>query len=404
MDAPRERRAHGSSGVYRRSRCDAGTWGESSPCVLHCGMIDALRIAQVSPYGLDRYGGVRSHILGLGEALQARGHVVTVIAPGHDGTLGTLPVLGCGRARAVHFGGTHFDVAWASAMARRRIATERFDVMHLHAPWSPALPLQLALHFRGARVGTFHDVAGHATPAWARLLMPSASVLIRTLFLHGTISVSPLVSAYLGAGTHELIPNGVALPAGVDTAVPRAEPPTLLYVGRLEPRKDVETLLRAMSLLGAAPPPLWIIGDGPSRARLEAMQRDLALGTVTFFGAVSDAEKWRRLRLATGLVAPSAAGESFGIVLLEAMTMGTIPIAADNPGYRHVLGDEAASLRFPPGDASALAARIRRIVHDPEWRAAMHRTMTSRWPAFAWTSIAERVEATYRRALQRVRH
>ena len=104
------------------------------------------------------------------------------------------------------------------------------------------MPLQLALHFRGARVGTFHDVAGHATPAWARLLMPSASALIRTLFLHGTISVSPLVSAYLGAGTHDLIPNGVALPAAVDTAVPRAEPATLLYVGRLEPRKGCGNL------------------------------------------------------------------------------------------------------------------------------------------------------------------
>ena len=365
-------------------------------------MLHTLRIAQVSPYGLDRYGGVRSHIRGLGEALQARGHSVTVLAPGADGFLGSLPVVGCGRARAMNFSGSHFDVAWASAADRKRIGDESFDVMHVHAPWSPALPMQLAWEFRGARVGTFHDVAGRDTPAWARRLMPLGSAIVRRLALDATIAVSPLVSAYLGRGTHELIPNGVELPAVMPSRAPHSRT-SLLYVGRLEPRKDVETLLRAMAVLGADAPPLLIVGDGPSRVALEAMQRSLALQQVRFVGAISDAEKWGHMRDGTCLIAPSSGGESFGIVLLEAMTVGMLPIAADNPGYRHVLGDGGASLRFPPGDAAALATIVRRVVHDCSWRDAMQAWARTRCADFAWPGIAAQVEATYRRASQRRR-
>ncbi len=365
-------------------------------------MPDTLRIAQVSPYGLDRFGGVRSHIRGLGEALQARGHFVTVLAPGADGILGSLPVVGCGRARAMNFSGSHFDVAWASAADRKRIGAQTFDVMHVHAPWSPALPMQLAWNFRGARVGTFHDVAGRDTPTWARLLMPLGSAIIRRLALDATIAVSPLVSEYLGRGTHELIPNGVERRAVMPSRAPHART-TLLYVGRLEPRKDVETLLRAMALLGPDAPPLLIIGEGPSRVALEDMQRSLELGHVRFVGAISDAEKWAHMRDATCLIAPSSGGESFGIVLLEAMTIGMLPIAADNPGYRHVLGDGGASLRFPPGDAAALASIVQRAVDDCNWRDAMQLWAQERCADFAWAGIAAQVEATYRRALQRRR-
>lgn len=371
-------------------------------------MTDVFRIAQVSPYGLDRYGGVRSHILGLGEALAVRGHRVEVVAPGADGMLGSLPVIGCGEARAIHFGGTHFDLTWASAQSLNRVAAREYDIVHLHTPWTPAMPLQLATRFRGrgfvgARVGTFHDVASATTPRLARVLMPFASALIRRNVLHATIAVSPSVSAYLGKGTHDLIPNGVSLPVSLHTAASAVGPPPIVYVGRLEPRKDIATLLRAFALLGDERPPLWIVGDGPSRPELEQLRDDLALTSVTFSGAVSEHEKWTRLQQAACLVAPSRAGESFGIVLLEAMISGTLPIAADNPGYRDVLGAGGESLLYPPGDAEALAARIRRAVHDRPWQQAMSQWCSERVTAFTWTEIATRVESTYLRALARAR-
>ena len=366
-------------------------------------MSKPLHIAQVSPYGLNRFGGVRSHILGLGEALQRQGHTVEVIAPGEDGQLGTLPTLGCGRARGIAFGGTHFDIAWARESDVRRVIARSFDVMHLHTPWNPLLPLQLATRFDGARVATFHDVAGETTPAWARLLMPVASALLRRTLLHATIAVSPSVAAYLGQGTHDLIPNGVSFAGSAHAAPSPVVPQPVLYVGRLEPRKDVATLLRAFALLGDARPPLWIVGDGPSRPALELLQRELALTSVIFFGAVAEQEKWTRLRQAACLVAPSRAGESFGIVLLEAMVAGTLPIAADNPGYRNVLGAGGESLLYPAGDAHALAKRIRRALHDSQWQQTMQQWCGERVTAFTWTQIATRVEATYHRALARAR-
>jgi phosphatidylinositol alpha-mannosyltransferase len=377
-----------------------------------------LRIALVSPYGLDRFGGVRSHLLGLGEALCARGHWVEVVAPGPDGTLGTLPVVGCGAPRAVQFGGTHFDVVWASARARRRVYDRGYDLLHLHTPWNPALPLQLAAGFRGARVATFHDVAGEATPRWARALMPMASAVIRRLAVHATIAVAPEVSAYLGAGTHTVIANGITPPADwsddhdrwPSAALPEVRPEAgpdaapFVYVGRLEPRKDVATLLRAMALLQQrhgphAPPPVVIAGDGPSRPALEQLRDALGLHHVHFVGAVSDAHKWALLRSARCLIAPSRSGESFGIVLLEAMAAGTVPIAADNPGYRHVLHDGGTSLLFAAGDHAALASQLARVLDAPTWYDGMRAWCAQRWPYFQWERIAERVEAVYAQAL-----
>lgn len=388
-------------------------------------MTISLRIAQVCPYDLARYGGVRSHIQGLGEALVARGHQVTVIAPGRSGalveTLGSLPVQQCGTVRPVDFSGTRIDLAWASREDRRRVLATGFDVLHLHTPWNPAIPLQLALPFRGVRVATFHDVPGEATPWWARRLMPLGAAIIRRLLLHATIGVSPAVSAYLGAGTHALIPNGIGEPlydattATQTTADPLGDStvgPTpgvapgvapVVYLGRLEARKDVGTLLDAMArvtaVLGDRTPPLVIAGDGPLRGALEAQAHRLGVTRVTFRGAVRECDKWALLADAQCVVAPSRAGESFGIVLLEAMRAGSVPIAADNPGYRHVLSDGGESLLFPAGDAAALADQLIRAYRDAAWHDAMRSWGATRWPRFAWTRVAEEVERVYRDAL-----
>jgi phosphatidylinositol alpha-mannosyltransferase len=369
----------------------------------------ALRIAQVCPYGLSRFGGVRSHIRGLGEALMARGHAVTVIAPGDpradpsgSASLGALPVVTCGSVHPVSFGGTYFDVAWATRAQCRAAIAHGFDVLHLHTPWNPVVPLQIAASFRGPRVATFHDVPGVDTPRWARALMPLGASLLRATVLHATIGVSPAVSTYLGAGTHVVIPNGVEPLDRAETDQTDARTPRrtrLLFIGRLEARKDVGTLLEALHLaatpLGADTPALDIIGDGPLRSVLEVQAERLALRNVRFLGAVDDATKWAALAAATCVVAPSRAGESFGIVLLEAMRAGSIPVAADNPGYRHVLEGDGRALLFAPGDAPQLADRLVRVVRDRAWRERMAHWCASRWTQFTWPRIAEAVEQVY---------
>jgi phosphatidylinositol alpha-mannosyltransferase len=355
----------------------------------------SLRIALVCPYDLRRAGGVRTHIAGLGGEFRARGHDVEVIAPSDAGTLESLPVIQCGGAREIGFSGTHIDLTWAAWRRVREVCGRGYDVMHFHTIWNPAIPFQLAMRFRGAKVATFHDVAGPDTPRWARALMTPASSMIRRAWLDRVIAVSPAVGAYLAPGTFVTIPNGISIPSSLP---PDGERNGVLFIGRLEPRKGVRTLLEAAALLGAACPPITIAGDGRSRGELEAHARRIA-APITFLGEVSDDAKWKLLRRTQVLVAPSLGGESFGIVLLEAMLAGAVPLAAANAGYAELLRERADELLFAPGDAAALAQKLSALLADDSrlrvlgsWGGVFARR-------FAWNELAPAIEAVYEGAI-----
>lgn len=353
-----------------------------------------MKIALVCPYDLDRPGGVRSHIVGLGLALRERGHQVEVLGPNPDGEIDGLPLVGCGRGRQVAFGGTHIDLTWAPWSQVRRVAARGYDVMHFHTIWNPLFPFQLAALFRGVKVATWHDAAGPNTPALARKVMPWASALIRKLWLKQMIAVSPLAGIHLKAGSFTIIPNGLWTPP----LPPEGERRQLLYVGRLEPRKGLPTLIGALERLGDQAPPLWVAGEGHLRAELEA--RAARLPGVEFLGEVSEEQKWSLLRRARLLIAPSLGGESFGIVLTEAMACGTPPLAADNPGYREVLRDRFDQLIFPVQDEQRLAERIRSLCSaEEEWRELQDWGLRE-WRRYDWRVLAEQVEAVYQKALQ----
>lgn len=351
-----------------------------------------MKIALVCPYSLDRPGGVRTHIAGLGAALQGRGHVVEVIAPTRSESLESLPVVPCGTARRAAFSGTQIDVTWAPWSRVADVCDRSYDIMHFHTIWNPLVPFQLAARFRGPKVATFHDVPGPDTPGWASALMSPASELIRRVTLSRAIAVSPVVSRYLSHGRHVVIPNGLSIP---DPLPPEGEREAVLFLGRLEPRKGVHTLIDAAALLGDDAPPVWIAGDGPLRAELETA----ATPRVRFFGEVSEEEKWSLLRCASLVVAPSLGGESFGIVLLEAMAAGAPPIAADNDGYREVVAERADDLLFPRGEARALARRIQELVRDHDRRAALRAWGEEHWKRYDWRVLAERVERVYESAI-----
>jgi phosphatidylinositol alpha-mannosyltransferase len=351
-----------------------------------------VKIALVCPYTLARPGGVRSHIGGLGVALRARGHNVDVIAPSDTEQLDSLRVVRCGSARHMAFGGTQIDLTWAPWARVVDVCERGYDVMHFHTIWNPLVPFQLASRFRGPKVATFHDVPGPDTPAWASGLMSPASELIRRVALRRVIAVSPSVSRYLADGRHEIIPNGLTVP---DPLPAEGEREAVLYLGRLEPRKGVRTLIDAATLLGEHSPPIWIAGDGPLRAELER----LATPRVRFFGEVSETEKWSLLRRAALVVAPSLGGESFGIILLEAMAAGAPPVAAGNPGYRDVLAGRSVDLLFPPGDARALAHRIGALMNDAADRHALRAWGENHWRQFDWRVLAARIERVYESAI-----
>lgn len=351
-----------------------------------------MKIALVCPYDTSRPGGVKSHILGLGHALSERGHQVEVIGPNPDGELEGLPLVGCGRARKLAFGGTQIDLTWAPWSQVARVARRGYDVMHFHTIWNPLFPFQLAFLYRGPKVATFHDVPGPATPSWARKIMPFGSSLLRRLWLRQVVAVSPLAGAHLKPGTFEIIPNGLWVP---DPLPPEGERDHLLYVGRLEPRKGLATVLRALRRLGDQAPPLWVAGDG---YLLSQLQLDAVGLPVQFLGEVSEEEKWSLLRRARLLVAPSLGGESFGIVLTEAMACGTPPLAADNPGYREVLKDRADSLIFGVDDDAALAERLKRLWSDESPWQQLREWGQREWRRYDWRHLAQRVETLYRSA------
>jgi phosphatidyl-myo-inositol alpha-mannosyltransferase len=360
-----------------------------------------MRIALVCPYELRRPGGVRSHIAGLGAALVARGHTVEVIAPTDQTRLEDLDVIRCGRARTMAFGGTQIDLTWASRADLRRVNARGYDVVHFHTIWNPFVPFQIAAGVRGATVATFHDVQGPNTPAIAAAMMRPVAELIRRLALDDVIAVSPSVSRYLAVDHHTVIPNGLATPGELPA---EGEREALLFIGRLEPRKGVDTLIDAVAKLGAHAPPLWIAGEGYLRGALEVKARALRLERVHFLGAVDEDEKWRLLRRAALLVAPSTGGESFGIVLLEAMAAGAPPIAAANPGYADVLRERGDDLLVPVGDSDALAARIRMLIDNPGKRAELRAWGERKARDYEWAAIAPRIEAVYARALSRTRN
>ena len=351
-------------------------------------------VALVYPYDLTRPGGVRSHVAGLGEELVRRGHRVEVVAPSAHDRLASLPVVQCGESRPLSFGGTQIDVTWAPWRRVREVARRGYDVMHFHTIWNPLMPFQIASAYRGPRVATFHDVAGPNTPRIAAAMMPFVGEGLRRVALDRVIAVSPVVSRYLLPGKHVVIPNGIVVPP----LPAEGEREAVLYVGRLEPRKGVATLIEAAASLGPDAPPIWIAGDGPLRPEL---QRLATAGSVNahFFGEVSESDKWSLMRRAALVVAPSLGGESFGIVLLEAMAAGAPPIAADNPGYSHLLRDRQ-ELLFVAGDSASLARKISHLMSDTgrlasarEWGEAYHQE-------YLWSRIAERIERIYGEVLR----
>lgn len=346
-----------------------------------------MRIVQVCPYDPDRHGGVQRNMHALAAALTARGHQTLVIAPG-AAAAAQPDVWRLGGMRSVAFAGTRFEVTWASAgeLDHTVDALRRWqpDVVHFHTPWDPMMPWQLFRRTEVARVATFHDTPPPGlTGALLRGLFKPMSRYLLARF-DGAIAVSAAPLAHLRPGASGVRP--VVLPPVTDLsdffAIEKRpeERPSILFLGRLEPRKGVQVLLEAAALLqsgavplpGHVPPPRFVVaGDGDLRGAVLAMQERLGAETLAFVASPSQAEQLRLLAQATLAVSPALYGESFGIVLAEALASGTPIIGADNAGYRTVLTGEGASLLTPAGDGMALARRIASLLGNERERASL---------------------------------
>lgn len=365
-----------------------------------------LRLALVCPYDWEVPGGVRTHVAGLAGALRERGHSVDILTAGRTCS-SRLGVTLLGATRPIRANGSVARVALGIGTVRRvgrALRKGGYDVVHLHEPLVPTLCLTALCSRRSALVGTFHMCNPRSIPY--RLLRPVLRLSLRRLSVRIAVSESARAcAAPVTSGEVVVIPNGVAPaePRGARSRLgtPSAKEPRIVFIGRHEPRKGLDVLLRAFAELPRTTH-LDLVGVDPDEIR----GMDLTADTMTRVhprGRVSDEERHQLLLGADVLGAPSLGGESFGLVLVEAMALGIPVVASAIPGYRDVLPTRCGRL-VPPGDHEALAHALAEVLGDPGLRVRLAHGAASAVAPFAWPGVAARVEERYREAIASSRH
>ncbi|MDQ1493879.1 MAG: phosphatidyl-myo-inositol alpha-mannosyltransferase [Actinomycetota bacterium] len=275
----------------------------------------------------------------------------------------------------------------------RVLRDEQFDVLHIHEPIAPGASMTSLLMHTAPVVGTFHAAGRSLAYRW---LMPVTAWMAMRIDLRVAVSdmAADFARSHLG-GEYEVLFNGIEIDRyrGVEPVKP--DGPTIFFCGRHEPRKGLEVLLESLASL-PRPVRLWVASDGPDTDRLRS--RFAGDPRVTWLGRVSDEEKIARMRGASVFCAPSVGGESFGVVLLEAMAAGTPVVASDLPGYRAVAGSSAARL-VPPGDRLALSAALADVLTDDDVADELRRAGEARAQLFSM----DRLAALYVERYERVR-
>lgn len=363
-----------------------------------------LRIGICAPYDLGRPGGVNSHIRAQARALRRLGHDVSIFgvssAPSIDGEISL------GGCVSLTIGGTETGFG-LDPRSWRRLAKvfqggRPFDVVHVHEPLMPLVPWLVLFQARAPVVATFHTHREEGHRWYARYGWLGTRFMRR---VHVRLAVSDAarrtVARYF-PGQYEIVPNGIDVerfqrPAARPREMP-ANRRSVLFVGRLEPRKGVDCLIRAMAAVQRLVPDvqLVVVGEGPERLRLDADARDARVA-VAFAGRVPDEALPAYYQAADVVCSPALGGESFGIVLLEAMAAARPIVATEIAGYAELLDGSGCCRLVDAGSHSALAREITALVGDARLSRAMGERGAAFVRAFDWTAIARRLESIYAR-------
>jgi phosphatidylinositol alpha-mannosyltransferase len=314
-----------------------------------------LRIAMVSPYSVSVPGGVQAQVLGLARELRRVGHEVRVLAP-CDGPPPEPFVTPLGNSLPTAANGSVAPLAPDPSAAMRTIRAlndEAFDVIHLHEPIVPGPTVTALLLKLAPTIGTFH-AAGDSTSY--RVLNKTARWAAEHLNVRVAVSESAkeLASRYLD-GEYTVLFNGIEVQRYIRPATPREASPTIFFCGRYEPRKGLEVLLQSMAHLPGNVK-LWIASDG---AGIDDLQNTYGADErINWLGRITEEDKLDRLARCTAFCAPSLRGESFGIVLLEAMAAGAVLVASNISGYNNVATHKTNALLVEPGNPIALAEAL----------------------------------------------
>ena len=349
----------------------------------------------MSPYSLTIPGGVQQQVLGLARSLRAKGHEVRVRGP-CDGPPPDAFVTPLGNSLPTAVNGSIAPLAPDASAALRTIRAlndEAFDVVHVHEPLVPGPSLTALLVKMAPVVATFHSAGESAAyRTFSRQLKWVASRIdIRVAVSKDAVE---LAQRYIG-GDYEVLFNGIELGDYLTPSVSPREN-AIFFIGRHEERKGLSNLLEAFAKL---PPDvrLWIASDGPQTAELKT--RFASDTRVDWLGRISDAEKISRMGRASVFCAPSLHGESFGVVLLEAMAAGTPVVASNLDGYRNVATDDETALLVETGNVASLASALARVLVDSRLAARLTANGREHAQRFSMDALADRYIEMYERAL-----
>lgn len=349
-------------------------------------MTSPLRIGLVCPYSLTVPGGVQMQVLALARELRLRGHEARVLGP-CDGPPPEAFVTPLGNSLPTAANGSIAPLAPdppAALRTIRALTDEAFDIVHVHEPLAPGPAMTAVVVHAAPTVGTFH-AAG--TSSSYRIFTPLLVRLIARIDRKVVVSKDALelAQSHLG-GEYEVLFNGVAVER-IRAVDPRPTiGPTIFFCGRHEERKGLRVLLDAIGELDGVR--LWVAGEGPDTA---ALRRHVASNDrIEWLGRISDEEKYARLAGADVFCAPSLRGESFGVVLIEAMAAGTTVVASGLDGYRNVATHEVDALLTTPGSVAELIDALRRVLSDAELAARLRAGGSHRAAEFSIARLVDR--------------
>lgn len=361
-----------------------------------------MKIGIVCPYSVDTPGGVQGHVMDAARVLIELGHQVSVLAPGDEDMAVPDFVVTAGRSVGIPYNGSVARLSFGPvsySRVRRWIRAGRFDVLHVHEPVAPSLSMLALIVADGPIVATFHTAnpKSRALAAFQGILQPFMEKIT------GRIAVSELARQvqveHLG-GDAVIIPNGVDYRFFAD-ALPLPGYPriggTIGFIGRFdEPRKGMAILLRALSQLLPTHPDLELLVAGKGDAsELKALAGPELTPHLKILGHVSNEEKAALLSSIDIYCAPNIGGESFGMILTEAMSAGAAVVASDLDAFSRVLDGGSAGRLFPVGDASALATVLAGVLADPVGRQDMVTRARTVVAAYDWAAVTTKILQVY---------
>ncbi len=371
-----------------------------------------MKIGLVSPYDYSFPGGVVNHISHLADHFCKWGHQVKIIAPRLKDTKLTpdVELKAVGRPLPIPYGGSIARIPlspWLPVQIKKVLSEEKFDILHLHEPFAPLLCVSTLAQSTCTNVGTFH--ACHAGSRTYYVTQPVLKPWFKKL--HGKIAVSKaalnFVNRYFPGGEYHIIPNGINVERFTPEGPHRKEfadgKLNVLFVGRLEKRKGLGRLINACALIKKEFPDFRLIVVGPGtrlRPGYEEQAQELKLDNIVFTDFVSDAELPEYYRTADIFCAPATGGESFGIVLLEAMACGKPVVASSIEGYASVLTHDAEGLLVAPSDEEGLAQALISLLNDRSRREQMGAKGKVKAQNYSWENIARQVMDFYRSLLR----